>query len=583
MRKLTSVAITALLVSAYPVLAQSAIDNFTPVNDADIAAPAGDDWLTYLGNYNGWSYSTLDQINVGNVKNLQLVWSRAIDPGSVESTPLERNGVIFLGNANDVIQAIDAKDGSLIWEYRRQLPDLDTVINALGENKRSIALYGDKVVFTSFDNFIVALDAKTGQLAWETDRGQGDEGITNSTGPIVANGVVIAGSTCQYSPFGCYTTGHDVANGEELWRNTFIPRPGEEGDDTWGAPFESRWVTGAWGPITYDADLDLAFYGSTAVSPASEVQRNGEGMSLYGTNTRFAVRPKTGEIVWRHQVLPRDNWDQECTWEAIIVDSPINPKADAEGMIQVGNVSGETRKVQTGVPCKTGIAWTLDAATGEFLWAKATNTQNLVASIDKEGIVTVNEDVVLSDITKTYDACPTFLGGRDWPSSAYSPKLNAFFMPLNNVCMDIKAKESEPVAAEGGSYNVDFSMKLAPGKTNYGRIDAVSVETGETLWSYEQKAPLYAPVTATAGDLLLSAGGSDRYIRALNQNDGSVLWEARLTGQVNGKPITFAVDGKQYVAITGGGSLVAGLFAPMVPDVDAVTGSNGIFVFALPD
>ena len=179
----------------------------------------------------------------------------------------------------------------------------------------------------TWNNIVVALDARTGEQVWQTDRG-GDFYVSNSTGPIVANGVVVAGSTCQVAGHGCYVTGHDARTGKELWRNEMIPRPGQPGDETWaGAPFESRWMTGVWGQLTYDPELDLVYYGSSGVGPASEAQRKMPGATMAGTNTRFAVKPKTGEVVWKHQVLPRDNWDQECTFEMMIINTPVNPDA----------------------------------------------------------------------------------------------------------------------------------------------------------------------------------------------------------------------------------------------------------------
>ena len=221
---------------------------------------------------------------------------------------------------------------------------------------------------------------------------------------------------------------------------TLIPRPGEPGDETWaGSLFETRWMTGVWGQLTYDPELDLVFFGSSGVGPASEAQRNMPGATMAGTNTRFAVRPKTGEIVWKHQVLPRDNWDQECTFEMMIINTPVNP--DPAGMLAVNpDARRGPRKTLTGVPCKTGIAWSFDAATGEFLWAKPTVEQNLVARIDPKGLVTVNEDVVLKEVGKTYHICPTYNGGRDWPQGAYNPRSNVMYMPLSNLCIDSTAR-----------------------------------------------------------------------------------------------------------------------------------------------
>ncbi len=362
-----------------PTKTLRAVSNFVPATDQTMRSPKPEDWLVHRGNYQAWGYSPLDKITKGNVRTLQLVWSRAMEPGINQASPLVYNGVMYLGNPGDVIQAIDAANGDLMWEYRHPLPPAEKFRNNIGQRKRSIALYGDHVYTVTWDNIVVALEARTGKLAWQTDRG-GDFFVSNSMGPIVANGVVVAGSTCQVAGHGCYVTGHDARTGKELWRNAMIPRPGEPGDETWaGSPFESRWMTGVWGQLTYDPDLDLVYYGSSGVGPASEAQRKMPGATMAGTNTRFAVRPKTGEVVWKHQVLPRDNWDQECTFEMMIINTPVNP--DAAGMLAVNpNARRGPRKTLTGVPCKTGIAWSFDAANGEFLWAKPTTEQNLVAS-----------------------------------------------------------------------------------------------------------------------------------------------------------------------------------------------------------
>ena len=214
-----------------PAAAPRSVQNFVPLTDQILRNPKPEDWLMLRGNYQGWGYSPLDQINKTNVKSLQLVWARVMEPGINESTPIVYNGVMYLGNSNDVVQAIDATNGDLLWEYRHPLPDASAFHGMLGQRKRSVAVYGDNVYFVTWDNFVVALDARTGKLAWQTNRG-GDLFVSNSTGPIVLNGMVIAGSTCQYAGFGCYVTAHDTKTGEELWRNTFIPRPGQPGDET---------------------------------------------------------------------------------------------------------------------------------------------------------------------------------------------------------------------------------------------------------------------------------------------------------------------------------------------------------------
>jgi alcohol dehydrogenase (cytochrome c) len=564
--------------AASATLTVKPVPNFVPVTDAMMRAPKPEDWLMYRGNYAGWAYSPLEQINKTNVKNLTLAWSRAMAPGNNEITPIVYNGVMYLANPNDVIQAIDATTGDLLWEYKHPLPARETLHNNQGEHKRSLALYGNFVIFVTFDNIVVGLDARTGQRVWQQARG-GDGFVTNSSGVLVANGMVIAGSTANgYG--GGYISGHDAKNGEELWRKDVIPRPGEPGDETWITPFEKRWHTGAWGHLTYDPDLDLLYYGTSGVAPASEAQRNAPGATLYGSDTRFAVHPKTGEIVWRHQTLPRDNWDQECVFEMMVINTPVNPDRNAAGMMSVNpDARRGPRKTLTGIPCKTGIAWSFDAATGEFLWAKQTTEQNLVTAIGPKGQVSVNEDMVMKDVTKTYNICPTYAGGRDWPMGAYSPKSNVFFVPLTNLCIGVKTKPDTPTPALG--YNTAYTGRFATGKDKVGRIDAISAETGKTVWSWETRVSNYSPLLATGGGLVFN-GGMDRYLRAIDADNGNLVWQTRLPSQTVGGAVTFSVNGKQYVAISAGGGALANLQVGMTPEADMTSGSNAIYVFALP-
>ena len=563
-------------------LAPHPLPEYQPATDAMLRNPAAEDWLMMRGNYQGWGFSSLEQINKTNVKGLQLVWSRLMESGVNEATPIVYKGVMFLGNPGDVIQALDARTGELLWQYRRTLPARDVLRSHWGQRKRSIFLYEDKVFTITWDNAVLALDARTGKQLWEVSRG-GDYYITNTTGPIVVDGVVIAGSSCQEAPFGCYVTGHDARTGKELWRNEVIPKKGQPGDDTWGGmPFDQRWMTGVWGPITYDPDMNMAFYGSSGVGPAADVQRGVKGVaSLAGTNTRYAVEPRTGKIIWRHQVLPQDNWDQECTFEMMPITTAVNPDPLAEGMMAIGRrAASASRKTLTGVPCKTSILWSFDQAKGDFLWAKSTAVQNIIKNIDTRGKVTVNPDLIMTDINKTYHQCPTHAGGRDWPFSAYSPQTNVLYVQIQNLCADYKVRSDNIPSKPRDQYNKSGKVLFADGKDKVGRLDAISVETGRTLWSWETKASNYSPVLATAGGLLFN-GGQDRYFRAFDQTGGKVLWETRLGSQVFGGAVTFSVAGRQYIAVTAGGGYNPQPL-PLNPGVDQVSGGNMVYVFALP-
>ncbi|MGZ9810202.1 outer membrane protein assembly factor BamB family protein [Pseudoroseicyclus sp. H15] len=570
-----------MLASVMIATGGAALAQVTPVTDEMLANPDPADWLTYGRAQDNYRHSPLTQITPENVGDLQLVWARGMEAGPVQASPIIYDGVMYMPNPGDVIQAIDAATGDLIWEYRRAVGDT-MLLNSLGDRKRGISIYEDKLYFATWDNHLVALDLESGQLAWEIDRGQGTEMVSNTSGPIVANGVVVLGSTCQFSPFGCFITGHDSETGEELWRNEFIPRPGEEGDETWGNDYEARWMTGVWGQITYDPELDLVFYGSSGAGPASEAQRGTPGGTLYGTNTRFAVRPETGEIVWRHQTLPRDNWDQECTYEMITADIAATPSETMEGMLAIGDgATGDTQRVLTGVPCKTGVMWQFDAETGDFIYARATVEQNLIDNIDGDGLVTVNEDAVLSTVGETVYHCPTYLGGRDWNPSTYDPNSNLYYITLTNACYEAEAIDQEFGALD--VYNTDTFSVLPEGVENVGRIDAIDITTGETAWSYEQPLPIYAPLMSTDSGVLFS-GGVDRVFKALDSATGEMLWSTKLAAAASGHPVTYEVDGRQYVAIPAGGPSYGASFASLVGEqLDLPTTGNAVYVFALPE
>ena len=291
--------------------------------------------------------------------------------------------------------------------------------------------------------------------------------------------------------------------------------------------------------------------------------------------------PKTGKIVWKHQVLPEDNWDQECTFEMMPITTPVHPDPKAEGMMATGRgAASASRKTLTGVPCKTCIMWSFDAAKGDFLWAKSTVVQNLVNKIDPKGLVTVNQDMLMRDLHKTYHQCPTHAGGRDWPFTAYSPQTNVMYVQLQNLCADyrvradnIPSKPQRSVQHHRPAGSVRRQHQCRP-------LDAISVETGKTLWSWETPASNYSPVLATAGGLLFN-GGMDRYLRAFDQTDGKVLWQTRLGSQVFGAPVTFSIAGRQYIAVAAGGGFNNGPIQ-IRPDLDEPSGGNMVYVFALP-
>ncbi len=554
-------------------------DDFVPVTDAMLEDPAPADWLSWRRTPDGWGYSPLGQIDRDNVGTLRMVWSRGLTAGSQEGTPLAYDGVLYMPNPGDVIQAIDAATGDLVWEHRRESPDdVEEYVGGLTTN-RNIAIFGRHIIDTSVDNHVFALDAMTGRLAWETAiLDYRTNPARHSSGPIIAGGKVVSGRSCmpRGGPDACVITAHDAATGAEVWRRRTVPAPGEPGDETWGGiPFEERVHVGSWMAPSWDPALNLVYIGTSVTSPAPKFLLGGvENQHLYHNST-LALDGDTGEIVWYYQHL-NDHWDLDHPFERLLVDTAVDPDPDAVSWINPGLEPGAVRQVLTGIPGKTGVVYTLDRATGEFLWARPTVTQNVISAIDGEtGDVTENAEVVFSAEGQEVLACPTWIGGKDWEAGAYSPRTNTMYMPLRNACARMMATR------EGGMalYALAVRTQFAPGHDQLGTVHAISAETGATEWLYEQRAATMSLV-ATGGGLVFGGDVNGRF-RAFDDETGEVLWEVNLGSAVTGFPITYAVDGRQYVAVSTGTAGTASGFIRLTPELSPSAGNN-LFVFGLP-
>ncbi len=563
---------------AVPAMAQSAAQNdgFVPVTDAMLQNPSPDDWLMWRRTLNGWGYSPLDQIDRENVGELQMVWTRALAAGAQEGTPLAYGGMLYMPNPNEVVQAIDAVTGDLKWEYRRDIPDdVAEVMGGLTENNRNIAIYGSYIIDTSNDDYIYALDVNTGELAWEEQIFDYQvHPARHSSGPIIANGKAISGRSCRprAGPVSCVILAHDPGTGKELWRTRLIPRPGEPGDETWGGvPYEERMHVGSWMVPSFDPELNLVYVGTSVTSPAPKFMLGGhENRHLYHNST-LAIDGDTGEIRWYYQHL-NDHWDLDHPYERLLVDTAVTPDASEVSWINPGLRPGETRKVITGIPGKTGVVYTLDRETGEFLWATPTVPQNVISSIDgATGAVTENSEVVFTGLGQEVVSCPSWAGGKNWPAGAYSPLTNTMYFPLKQTCARVLSTMDGGLAI----YRLAARFELPPGVEHLGTVRAISAETGKTNWLHEQRAATHSLVT-TGGGLVFGGDGNGRF-RAFDQETGEVLWEINLGSPVTGFPITYAVDGRQYLVASTGTRTEA-----LTPELRPSAGNN-LFVFALPN
>lgn len=579
MTRLSAAAAAAVLsLLCSPVPAQDALPDFVPVTDEMLQDPDPADWPMWRRTLDSWGYSPLDQINRDNVGQLDLVWSRGLAPGIQEGTPLVYDGVMYMVQPLDVIQALDATTGDLIWEYRRQLPD-DLVVPFPAIN-RNIAIYDDLIIDTSADDYVFALDARTGQLVWETQiLDYRTTASQQTSGPIIANGKVISGRGCEPAggPEACVVTAHDATTGEELWRTRTIPAPGEPGDETWGdVPFDSRWHVGTWMVPSYDPELNLLYIGTSVTSPAPKFLLGGNDEQHLYHNSTLALDADTGEIVWYFQHVV-DHWDLDHPFERILIDTAVAPDPEAVEWINPELAPGEERKVVTGIPGKTGLVYTLDRETGEFLWATPTVEQNVISEIDPQtGEATINPDVLFTAAGQEHLICPSTNGGKIWAAGAYSPDSGLMYFPLHNTCMTAEATIEEPSLES--LYGLRNRPQITPGTENVGTVQAISVETGEIVWKHEQRTG-HMSLVATGGGLLFGGDVNGRF-RAFDQDTGDVLWQTILGSMVTGYPISYAVDGKQYIAVSTGSSLTSGALSMLTPEIRPST-SNILYVFAL--
>jgi alcohol dehydrogenase (cytochrome c) len=582
-RKMTNFRRMALVVAwAAPLATLSAQvpEPFVPVTDRMLQDPDPADWLMWRRTLNTWGHSPLDQIDKDNVAELRMVWTRGLGPGMQEGTPLVYGGVMYFPNPSDVIQAIEAATGDMIWEYRRSLPSDLAEYFPVSSINRNLAIYGSSIIDTSADDYVFALDARTGKLQWQTQILDYQRGAQQTSGPIIANGKVISGRGCEPEggPQACVITAHDARTGRELWRRRTIAAPGEPNGDSWGdLPDEARWHVGSWLVPSYDPQLNLVFVGTSVTSPAPKFALAGNGLRYLYHNSTLALDADTGEIVWYYQHIV-DHWDLDHPFERLLVDTAVAPDTNEVAWINPRLRPGERRKVVTGIPGKTGVIYTLDRETGEFLWANPTVEQNVLLEIDgATGEATVNPETLFVEIGQERFVCPTALGGKNWPSGTYSPLGNVMFFPLQNTCMTAAPTLSRP--SPDSLYGLRSDARITPGRTEVGSIHAISVETGSTLWTYDQRAGVLS-LMSTAGGLVFGGDMNGRF-RALDQATGEVLWEVNLGSPVSGYPISFAVDGKQYIAVSTGSSLTAMGANRLTPELTPSLG-NTLFVFALP-
>jgi alcohol dehydrogenase (cytochrome c) len=552
------------------------VSRFTPVTTEMLVNPSPDDWLMYSRTYDAQRFSPLKQITRQNVGQLRTVWTHELGMGNVESIPLVYRGVMYVALPGSGVRALDATTGLMLWEHKRSSGNTRT---------KTLAIYDDLVFYTAPDGFIVALDARTGDVRWETKT---DGGLTS--GPVVVEGKVLTGRTCGGRRANCYIAAHDAKTGKEAWKFFTAAGPGEPGGETWGDAPEATRVASTWGvPGSYDPVRRLVYWGIANPTPNTRMVRHGgnpDAIPTYApadlySNSTVALNPDTGKLAWYYQHLPGDDWDEDYTHERTLLRTAVNPDPRFVKWINPAVPRRQPRDVAVMVGEGGGI-FALDRATGQFLWASPFpyDVKNfIISSIDpKTGIVHLNTDLIFREPGQKHTLC--YWNTRSYWPLAYHPALNSLYVPYVDNCLDmtsaIPAAPERPATPERrvGARRSGVDLQ------EFAGLAKVNMSTGEIKIIYKGRAPGNGALLATAGDLVFW-GDLDEKFRAFDAASGKILWESKLEGTIQNSTITYAVNGKQYVAVfTGEGALTGGLIDQA--GLQPTRHHNAVYVFALP-
>ena len=496
------------------------------------AAQEPQNWLMYSGDYGGQRHSLLDQINRDTVEQLEVAWVHQFHTLSVvETSAVVVDGMMFVTESPSTVIALDAATGRPFWRYEHVVAERLKV--CCGENNRGVAVLGDKVFVGTVDAHLIALDAKTGNVLWNVEVADVSAGYSITNAPLVVKDMVLTGIAGGEYGIRGFLDAYDVETGDRVWRFYTVPGEGEPGNDTWGGDSwkyggAPTWVTGS-----YDPDTNLIYWGTGNPGP----DWNGDvrpGDNLYSDSV-VVLDADTGELMWHFQFTPHDTHD----WDAVQVPVLANLQMD-----------GRERKLLLWGN-RNGFYYVLDRASGEFLRAQAFVKQTWAEGIDENG-----RPILIPGMEPTetgVEVFPGITGGTNWWSPSYSPAANLFYVRSYDGA-DIFYKRDDDFE-EGDLYLGGYGERADVPENVTTAIRALDPLTGDLRWEYPIPTAWWgAGILTTAGRVLFS-GTADGYVFALDDSTGEVLWHMSVGGQVHAAPMSYSVDGRQYVTVAANHAL----------------------------
>jgi len=533
------------------------------------------DWPVYGGDTGNTRYSPLQTLTPANVGKLKVAW--ALQLGSLrsqESTPVVVGDTLYVTSSHGPkhVFAVDARTGTIRWRYAPEVPAGIDQFACCDVNNRGVAYANGKVFVGRLDGHLVALDAKTGDELWKSQIVDYTQGSVITSPPTIVKNLVITGfGGGEFGARG-FIAALDQNTGKEVWRFWTIPGPGEPGNESWKG---DSWKLGggvAWGIGSYDPKLNLLFYGTSNPSPWGASVRGpdsgeyGAFTNLY-TSSTLAINPDTGKLVWHYQSTPHDAWDYDGVNELVLTDLSIN-----------GQMTPVALKAD-----RNGFFYVLDRRTGRLISAKSFVPINWATRVDLDSGRPVEVPEKRPKFKqRAKDICPNLLGGKNWQPMSFNPKTGLVYIPSINLCMDMEGAEP---AYERGKFYLAFEFDLGKGGPGgyMGELIAWDPLKQQKVWGNKDELPWLGGTLTTAGGLTFH-GDVRGWFKALDAKSGQVLWQFNTGSGISAAPVTYAVGGKQYVAVVSGRTFTIPLFlGPVGAKMVAASPEGGtLFVFELP-